>query len=990
MAGAAHAPSPNIVEVLLAILIVTSLVLQVVLHALERWIALSHVHLQAVLRNLYRELMVLGLVSFIFVFYAAVAKPSATAIASFEFAHVFIFALAVVHTAVVLIAAAASLSLSRRWKRMEQMDIIRYLEMKEEFRRLRNRINLHAGIWWRNAQWWLPNPRALLRHWRLHEVMAFHDIRFQFLFYRDLPEDFNFSSYLRKVKAVTFIELVDAHWSLWLVLLVIVLSDIVRRQFWNSAVFESAFAIGAAVFLIAMAALLNQKIRRVYWTLTKHPATYFNNITKETVLAESTTSASPSTAAEPATRTPDSFPNTLVDATGARPMRSGPADSNISAATQLDLIPHTNAHPGQPPGPDESGNVADDELTDRESPTTTGPCPADTTEPEVTPHPATVVNSSAVTNPALVPATTSSTQRPMLLGATIIDMTDVGEQAQQTAPYANPMIVVRDGGRIATTTTPTPRQQIRPMVATAHGQKFGQTLGARSSFEGSRITNLMYNQSRPSLDEWHARGKQRPRHKAKNRRPPQPPAPSDDDLAEIAVRHSIAHPAANSRRMSLEERRTNYEPQRLAGQSLQLPLLPHPNISTSPLTSTSPSPPAQLDLVSANTFSKTADTPGNVVIVPHRLRVSMDESHRSPRSSLYEPRKARRGTSLDESHSFRGRLSVDEAQDGSRRSIEMKARLPIDELVGRDVPALVGTSQHMDEYTSEGDLTDASTQTGFGRASMDRRRETTAKPDKPPPFVNPSLIHHVEHAANARQQAPGGNYPNILTKVIPRLARVASPAEKLFWFGSHRFFLWCVEFVLFMSTVLLASVLSAVVLVLRNEKQGSVSALILVSLGMSILTQVYVLTRVSYMMKKYIFVLNNAGLVPEVLALQVIHNLHHRRQMRMEQNASDNDQSDMDSPDDDSEAAKERRRNFSRFFFGDAQNLNVLGLRPNADAAGEELRFWRESLQLRQLRRRRRKRSTARVHTAQEPIPLVPGTTSPNHGGNGAVSDDTS
>lgn len=118
----------DMAEWLIVDLILFSLAGEVLLHKLEHWIAFRHAHLQSVLRNLYRELMILGMVSFCFILYIFIADPSGNIKMTFEVAHVFIFLFALFHTFVVMCTAFfMSLRLSARWKRLERMELVKYV-----------------------------------------------------------------------------------------------------------------------------------------------------------------------------------------------------------------------------------------------------------------------------------------------------------------------------------------------------------------------------------------------------------------------------------------------------------------------------------------------------------------------------------------------------------------------------------------------------------------------------------------------------------------------------------------------------------------------------------------------------------------------------------------------------------------------------------------------------------------------------------------------
>lgn len=200
-AGAKVAPDADLSELLGVGLVVAQLVFHVLLHQLEHFVGHKHPSLLPVLRTLYRELLILGFVSFTFILVATFGKVSDELFVSFEFAHLLIFLLAVFYIFVVFATSWASLSLSARWRKIESMEFVEYLAFKQEYTELKAEREQHHNYVWRWCLWWKGNPFKLERYHFLHERMAFHDSRFQFLYYRGLPEDFSFSAYLRKVKS---------------------------------------------------------------------------------------------------------------------------------------------------------------------------------------------------------------------------------------------------------------------------------------------------------------------------------------------------------------------------------------------------------------------------------------------------------------------------------------------------------------------------------------------------------------------------------------------------------------------------------------------------------------------------------------------------------------------------------------------------------------------------------------------------------------------
>jgi Mlo family len=952
----AHGPSTSLSEWLLVVLIIVSLVLEVVLHRLERWIAQRHLHLQAVLRNLYRELMVLGLVSFVFIFYEAIAHPPETAVLSFEFAHVFIFLLALFHTGVVLASIAASLSLSRRWKHMEQMELLAYLDLKDEFARYRARIHASPFLLHRRLYWWFPRVQTLLRYWHLHEIMAFHDIRFQFLFYRALPEDFNFSAYLRKVKAVTFIDLVDAHWSLWLCFLVIVLIDVARRSVWEDPTFESAFVLAAAVSLIAAAALLNHKIRSVYWDLTRHPATYFDNVSQETVREE------------------------IRSGRDCRSVDKRALTSTKGADKTPSLLPPTSTTTS-PPTDDDAGAAADDERTDAEATRMrvaanpslmsldTRASSADAADvaayqksPDY-PHARGAVTNSESANPGIsediITAVLQDRVESNGIGFESVDGDKellavrrvfevprrttnlVNDPASLLAAAAAVMPLDAAAIAIAANTAASLHVPTAESAATMTGAADAATRGSTPVSSGTSTPGAA------SL----TRASWQPRRKPRTR-VPEPAAPTGDDLLEVAVLHSLgSNPNIESRRGSLDE----YPSSRRAS----LEGRPPPSRPTTAGVTSSYSHRGSLDGRPAPALSRTAT--GAVYVV--------SATRQTPRS----PEGSRRGSSLELVRSDAlqsGRASLDSQGGCHRRSIELSRTLPMEELRNRNRTRFVGGAEiaiDVDDFAHDVDWTmgdDVSVRNGLARGRMDGRPRTldVLNADLQRRYVNPSLVKHVQQTGQARDQRPPKQYPKVVKMLIPRLKRVAGTVEKLFWFGSHRFFLWCVEFTLFFATVLLASTSASFVLIVRRDSNSELENINIAAIAVSAIALMYVLVRIGYVMKKYTFVLNNAGLVPEVLALQVIHNVRQKRQLMNEMYADmHDDASASDSGSEACEAARERRRKFSRFFNKAAESGHIPGVSVDGSSAGEE-----KMLGIKMLRRRRKR--APRLEIPQLPV----------------------
>lgn len=852
-------------EWLLVVLIVVTLIAENILHRIEHWIHERHHHLSPVVKVLYRELMILGIISFSFILYEVTSKPKGYVVLSFEFAHLFIFLLAVFYTFVILSTMYTSLRLSARWKKMERIDLVDYLYLKERYTRLKSRATRRSDAPWRYVLWWFPNFMKLRRYLDLHDLMAFHDIRFQFIYYRNLPEHFRFSSFLRKIKSATFIELVEAHWSLSIIFLGVLFLDLSRRYI--SGVdsrspkeesgldtVESAFIVGAAVVLAIFVQVLAIKIRKVYMELTRHPRIYYDGVQ-------------------------------LTDV----------AEEIAVAKTRI-------AQGHRQSADNDGGNDADDEAPGKRGPS------ADTPENKLL-HPKEPKPMTAIHGGPEVDGM-SHISGPSEAGPASLD-TFAENKGERSIP-------ARDNQR----------KQMSDVTMFSDGQ-------GTDMFD-SDVPLKNRAQHRTSLDE-------------------QPPS-EVDDLQETAQRHSLELPRGRpALRPVVPESDTADELHETAARhSLELPR------------ATVRPPPQTFGASVAKAAVEAARkrTEGSV-------RGSLDggsQAH-TPGHNVGSPRKrsllsSRRG-SLDEDSRVSGgdyvRASIESRRRGEKRSIELAAVIPVDELEDRnpaagrrgnkDVAINLGEGggESVNQRAADGSIV------GQGRGSMTGGGQF--KQVKSRGIHNPSILRNLEHQQRAQNTEPH-NYPKWLIKLVPRLGRVASPVEKLFWFGSHKFFLWCIEFVQYFSTVLLAAAVAGVSLLPLNEKTPT--ALDITALCLSVANLIWALFRIAGIIKKYIFILHNASLIPEIEAIEAIHDVREKR--IVQDDGSDESGSETEHEEDD--AARERRRRLGDFFRNQAESGNVPGI--DGTEASSRVSTDSKTKRFRKLTVRRRNRSNL------ETIPEVP------------------
>lgn len=240
----------------------------------------------------------------------------------------------------------------------------------------------------------------------------------------------------------------------------------------------------------------------------------------------------------------------------------------------------------------------------------------------------------------------------------------------------------------------------------------------------------------------------------------------------------------------------------------------------------------------------------------------------------------------------RRRSSVDRNSSGDegsslparRMSLELAGNLPVGELEARHRAANDAVESGARRRSNEDGTRRRDSASGRRRrSSVDRRggggrrrskvdevdHEDSAEENNMT-HVNTSILDRHQKALEASKQGPRRNYPKIVLTFFPRLARRASPAEKLFWAGSHSLFLWLEEFVLFGATLLTAVVVAGYATAAFKGVQKGADGRDIAAICMSIVALAYVLFRVAQSLKLYVFVLNSSGLLDEERALAAI------------------------------------------------------------------------------------------------------------------------
>jgi len=693
---------------------------------------------------------------------------------------------------------------------------------------------------WKWFGWWFPKVTKPYKYWKLHEVMAFHDIRFQFIYYRNLPMDFRFSSFLRKIKANTFIELVEIHWTHFLFMLGITLLDIARvvSRVDFGPFFEPAFLIAESILNMVLVTMLGWKIRKIYWKMTRNPATYYDQVDRHSLEME---------------RLIESELKKIKN-------ESQPQSRRMSKTFERKSV-------------DNDADVADDETVIRKS--------VDMDRPRMS----TDRRSRRASHAGSQSSKHDSHGHGGGHGA------GAHKPIYQNLAYVPPKSIPSSG-----TVTPS-----------AHEDDHGlDNVVARHSLDVNRETIVESNKA--SVD--------------------------------------ITTADRPSARSSFDKPR-KYEP----GNSL-----------------TNKDGSIAMDAV-ANAAARRRN----------EGRSSIEASGRFSRTSQDGPPRRLSNASRPDRRVSRDRRDSNASR---RTSVDLSMTLPVEDLASRTKNTRKLKVKKQSGSGSDPMVVDLSDdEAGLDNIEM---RKLALKRLKQKERPNPGLVNlHKENEA-AKTAAVETKYPKWLVKCLPRLGRIASPAEKLFWFGSPKFYLWCVEWVLFFTTVNLATTLAKVgtaakkinsppekikagakMLVFSVHQKTNTTAkpaagyplehppelaenfmLLGIALLVACIALFYVLFRIADVMKKYIFVLNNANMIPESMTIEAIQTIRVKDAIlggggfRNNGDESPNNYAYVDGSDtevEDGEYAK-GRHDLTSFFNKEVQGGRQPGALPIGDAKEENPR----------------------------------------------------
>ena len=221
-------------------LIVFTILFESLLHRMERQL-LAHTHYLKILSKVYKELMILGFISFSILIILQVFSLSTATTETLEFVHVWFFFIAVLYAIHVLVY----MWLARRDKRRYDVATHRRIpDLLEQFRvtqiaaqRIQEDRSLCAAVP-RNIQW-LASASLISSVFssiyqskvtQLYQQMQFHIVRSLFIRTYNLPSDFDFAKYLRRCMSKHITEQLDIKETSWLMLVLFLFINVIRVE----------------------------------------------------------------------------------------------------------------------------------------------------------------------------------------------------------------------------------------------------------------------------------------------------------------------------------------------------------------------------------------------------------------------------------------------------------------------------------------------------------------------------------------------------------------------------------------------------------------------------------------------------------------------------------------------------------------------------------------------------------------------------------------
>lgn len=221
----------------MVLMIAITIMLEALIHKIDKKLK-PHAHYYRMVTQLYQELMILGLISFILLVIVAIFNPPEDYEVSFDFVHIWLFLMACFYIINALTVMLRSRAAKRHWDMCGNM---RLEDLLKRFASAPVRQRHYLITW-------------LIGRGPLAEEMEFHIMKDMFLRHEDLPADFDFAKYLRSAMSLRVTSLLHIPNSTWLAFISFMMLNLTRAAITHAVLVEEPNVYGTSSLWLFMAA----------------------------------------------------------------------------------------------------------------------------------------------------------------------------------------------------------------------------------------------------------------------------------------------------------------------------------------------------------------------------------------------------------------------------------------------------------------------------------------------------------------------------------------------------------------------------------------------------------------------------------------------------------------------------------------------------------------------------------------------------------------
>lgn len=241
--------------------IMITVVFEVVTHAVDHYAA-KQPHIFQIVQRVYKELMLLGIISFGLFFFETLACIGPEFTHELHVIHILIFFISIAYIAEAIFILYVAGAVARRWNKIEGISLMQYAALKLQLAAYSQRL-ANRNVVWRSLSWLLMYKQHTVRG-----MAAYQDARLQFVSCNRLPHDFDFALYLKRCIRTTFVDLLHIHWGIWMAVAMLVQLDVfITTSFImpTRASVDTPGPVDLIDYLVAAGIVLTLWLSIIYW-----------------------------------------------------------------------------------------------------------------------------------------------------------------------------------------------------------------------------------------------------------------------------------------------------------------------------------------------------------------------------------------------------------------------------------------------------------------------------------------------------------------------------------------------------------------------------------------------------------------------------------------------------------------------------------------------------------------------------------------------------